>query len=247
MSEENEFSLPGTGYDILAQTIQGYKLASGLSSATEVAQKAGISNRTQVSANNKFLLNLGIIEKDGRKKKITPDGEELALALANSAGEEVEEAWKEVFLGTQEIRELLEMINVQQSIPKEDISGRIASSLGMMKTDKNARKISRLVDLLERAGLIQKDGDSYSLVPDSLENTDSDDSGSEEASVEKNGSSQSEESEKSTSENSRERVNFEHPSLSIAVQIYVDSSATAEQIDHVFSSMAKHLYGRDDD
>jgi hypothetical protein len=34
------------------------------------------------------------------------------------------------------------------------------------------------------------------------------------------------------------------PSLSLAIQIYVDKDMTADQVDHVFASMAKHLYGR---
>ena len=34
------------------------------------------------------------------------------------------------------------------------------------------------------------------------------------------------------------------PSLSVAVQVYVDKDMTPDQVDHVFASMAKHLYGR---
>lgn len=35
------------------------------------------------------------------------------------------------------------------------------------------------------------------------------------------------------------------PSLHIDVQVHIDSSASPEQIDQIFASMAKHLYGRD--
>ncbi len=35
------------------------------------------------------------------------------------------------------------------------------------------------------------------------------------------------------------------PTLSVAVQVYIDKEMTAEQVDHVFASMAKHLYGKD--
>ena len=35
------------------------------------------------------------------------------------------------------------------------------------------------------------------------------------------------------------------PSLHIDVQIHIDSSATLDQIDHIFESMARHLYGRE--
>ena len=34
------------------------------------------------------------------------------------------------------------------------------------------------------------------------------------------------------------------PSLHIDIQIHIDSTATSDQIDHIFSSMARHLYGR---
>jgi len=32
------------------------------------------------------------------------------------------------------------------------------------------------------------------------------------------------------------------PTLSVAVQVYIDKDMSAEQVDHVFASMAKHLY-----
>jgi len=35
------------------------------------------------------------------------------------------------------------------------------------------------------------------------------------------------------------------PSLHIDVQVHIDSTATSEQIDQIFASMAKHLYGKD--
>jgi hypothetical protein len=35
------------------------------------------------------------------------------------------------------------------------------------------------------------------------------------------------------------------PSLSIAIQVYIDKSMDAKQVDQVFESMAKHLYGRE--
>lgn len=34
------------------------------------------------------------------------------------------------------------------------------------------------------------------------------------------------------------------PSLHIDVQVHIDATASAEQIDQIFASMAKHLYGR---
>ncbi|MCL6520389.1 MAG: hypothetical protein K6T99_11210 [Armatimonadetes bacterium] len=34
------------------------------------------------------------------------------------------------------------------------------------------------------------------------------------------------------------------PSVHINVQIHIDANATPEQIDQIFASMAKHLYGR---
>lgn len=35
------------------------------------------------------------------------------------------------------------------------------------------------------------------------------------------------------------------PSLNLAVQVYIDKDMSAEQVDHVFASMAKHLYGKE--
>lgn len=46
--------------------------------------------------------------------------------------------------------------------------------------------------------------------------------------------------------NERARMNFENeaPTVHIDVQIHLPAAATAEQIDQIFASMAKHLYSR---
>ncbi len=41
------------------------------------------------------------------------------------------------------------------------------------------------------------------------------------------------------------KVTANEPSVHIDIQIHIDSSATLEQIDQIFSSMARHLYGRE--
>ncbi len=44
----------------------------------------------------------------------------------------------------------------------------------------------------------------------------------------------------------RMEANVSEPSVHIDIQIHIDSTASAEQIDQVFSSMARHLYRRDE-
>ena len=45
-------------------------------------------------------------------------------------------------------------------------------------------------------------------------------------------------------EEQRRRIVAPEPSVHIDIQIHIDSSATAEQIDQTFASMARHLYGK---
>ena len=42
------------------------------------------------------------------------------------------------------------------------------------------------------------------------------------------------------------RITSSDPALHIDIQIHIDSSASADQIDQIFASMARHLYGRED-
>lgn len=37
----------------------------------------------------------------------------------------------------------------------------------------------------------------------------------------------------------------EYPALHVDIQVHIDASASAEQIEQIFASMAKHLYGRE--
>ena len=41
------------------------------------------------------------------------------------------------------------------------------------------------------------------------------------------------------------KVTVNEPSVHIDIQIHIDSSATPEQVDQIFASMARHLYGRE--
>ena len=44
---------------------------------------------------------------------------------------------------------------------------------------------------------------------------------------------------------SRDRIAAREPTVHIDVQIHIDSSASSAQIDQIFASMARHLYGRE--
>lgn len=43
--------------------------------------------------------------------------------------------------------------------------------------------------------------------------------------------------------NSYGTVETKRPALHIDIQVHIDATASAEQIDFIFASMAKHLYG----
>ena len=45
--------------------------------------------------------------------------------------------------------------------------------------------------------------------------------------------------------NSKVTVATNRPALHIDIQVHIDATASAEQIDFIFASMAKHLYGHE--
>src|SRR5271170_5125181 len=95
---EAGFPLPGSSYKELIKIIQGYGKIAGEASLADVAKLTAI-NETGVSANNKFLVAIGVV-KGGKKKTITPAGAELAIALQHELAEETATKWRTVVEGT---------------------------------------------------------------------------------------------------------------------------------------------------
>lgn len=235
------FALPNNGYDIIEKIMHAYVL-SGQNPVTldDVAKRAGM-DRTQVSANHAFLVSVGVLA-GSNKKHLTGTGNELALAISNKLADVTSQIWATIMQGCDDTRKALDMIRVQNGIKKSDIQGRLLNALGMASNPSNKTGVNCLVDVFQKANLIcEKDGMFFRN--DISKNTNGACHENDELDVEADTSINIVKPAEQADFSSGRHI-LPDPSLHIDVQIHIDANATPEQIDQIFASMSKHLYGR---
>src|SRR5215475_11556776 len=91
---EDKFKLPRSSYEEICKIIKAYGRLTEPASLDEVAQLCAM-NRTAISANNAFLVNVGLID-GGKKKSATLKGSELARALEHELPDQIQDRWARV-------------------------------------------------------------------------------------------------------------------------------------------------------
>ena len=130
MANDQEFALPGSGYDIIKKILHAYLLCGEKEVALgEVSQKAGM-NKAQVSRNNGFFTSVGILE-GGRKKTLTAKGHKVALAVSHDDQEATAGAWRGVIAESPALSGIIDMIKVQGGVAQASIITKIASHFGI--------------------------------------------------------------------------------------------------------------------
>jgi hypothetical protein len=148
-----EFPLPGSSYKELAKIIQGYGRIGGEASLADVAKLTAM-NETGISANNKFLVAIGVV-KGGKKKAITPIGAELATALEHNLIEEAAAKWRAVVDATDFLQKVIAAVRIRKGMDESSLESHVAYSAGQPKTPAVATGARTVVDILTAAGLLK--------------------------------------------------------------------------------------------
>jgi hypothetical protein len=151
-----EFPLPGSSYKELIKIIQGYGRIGTEASLADVAKLTAI-NETGVSANNKFLVAIGVV-KGGKKKAITPVGAELATALEHSLPEEAALKWRAVVDATDFLQKVIAAVRIRKGMDESSLESHVAYSAGQPRTPGVATGARTVVDILTAAGLLKDEG-----------------------------------------------------------------------------------------
>ena len=164
MNNEEKLSLPGSGYEVITKILHAYALCGGKpASLADVASKAGV-DKTVVSRNNGFLNSLGLLS-GGKSKSLTEEGKELAIALGNDMEEDAALSWRRTFLSASSTKPVIDMLQVQKQIPKEQFVGKVASTLGIVSGKAGVSVgINTLAEILLRSGLLKDSDGKYSIV-----------------------------------------------------------------------------------
>jgi len=170
MSEET-FHLPTAGYERIARIIAGYFLAGAGDKPVSVSTVADTIAMKQpnISANNKFFLSTGILEKPGRRYQLTPEGVELARVLdhfreytdeeSTLVPEHVQSAWAMIVMKNDFLSGVTSAVRVRGTMETEAFARHIALTSGAPNKPHYLTGARTVISILKISGkLTEEDG-----------------------------------------------------------------------------------------
>ena len=136
--------------------MQGYAQVSGEIVPSDVARVIGI-HETIVSANNRFLVAVGIVQ-GGKKKTMTSTGRDLALALEHGMESEIRRNWRTIVDTTEFFQQVIAVVRIRKGMDESSLESHVAYSAGQPKTSRTLSGAGTVVEILKVAGLLKEDG-----------------------------------------------------------------------------------------
>ena len=162
MSES--FKLPGSSYEELIKIVKAYSTSKiGVQMSLEnVAQATGM-DKTVVSRNNGFLVQLGFIS-EGNQKSPTQIGWDIGRAYTNNMDEEVARIWRETIEKDEFLSRMLSAVKIRNGMEKASLINHILYSSGS-KTNNNTRTgANTVIEVYKVASLISETDGKVSTI-----------------------------------------------------------------------------------
>lgn len=149
------YKLPGSSYDELVKIIRAYSMnkCGAVVSLADLSQASGI-DRTIISRNNGFLIQVGLIT-EGNKKASTEMCVELGKAYQFNMSDQIEKIWSDVVDHDDFLGHMVSAIQIKGKMTKNDFINHILFSSSNNNSN-NARagavavieilKLTRLID-----------------------------------------------------------------------------------------------------
>ena len=162
------FRLPAASMEELLKVIQAYaNVKEGVAlSIDEIAQATGMP-RTSVSANNGFLVQVGLIG-EGNKKAATEIGRSLGRAYMSKITDEVERIWKEIVAEDDFLSRMISAVRIRGGMDKTSFVNHIIYSSGQNDNKKTRAGANAIIDILKSISLIDETDGKITVI-DSVE------------------------------------------------------------------------------
>ena len=165
-----KIALPRSSIAELCKIIMAYVQVRNEASPKQVADLAAV-NQTQVSGNNAFLCQAGIID-GGRKKKCTELGRRLGRSLEHEREDEITSAWRDVVQKTEFLSNLVSTVRLQQTKTEKDFVDHVLFVADAKRHRNSLAGARTVLDILTTAGFVQNIEGKVSLAPTSDPATD---------------------------------------------------------------------------
>jgi hypothetical protein len=236
----DKLSLPVSSFRELVKIIKGYSSAGDEVTLDEMTKLVAM-NRTRVSANNKFLAEIGLIQ-GGRRKSVTPLGKKLGRALDMKREDEAKEAWQEALRSNETMANLVTTVRIKGGMTAEDLASHILFVSGEKNTKGNRTGARTVVEILKESGSFEEsDGLLHVAAPEAAP------SGFPPALPKKPDESVQPEPEAPETTTKRAQVlSAAHPSITINIQLQLPETENAEVYEKLFKALRTHLLNPDE-
>jgi hypothetical protein len=148
------FSLPSSSISELIKIIVGYSNAGEQASLDDISKLIGM-NRTSISGNNQFLMELGLIE-GGKSKQITGLGVKLGRALEHHQEEDVRQYLSQVVSENDFLSKLVTTLRIKKEMSIDDFLRHIVYASGQSDNSKNRTGSRSVLDILLMSGAVKE-------------------------------------------------------------------------------------------
>lgn len=150
------YKLPGSSYEEFVKIVKAYATGKvGVPMSLDaVAQTAGM-DKTIVSRNNGFLVQLGLIS-DGNKKSPTQEGYDLGRAYSYKMDEQVVRAWRNIIEADEFLNRMLSAIRIRNGMEKTSFINHILYSSGSSNNNSTRAGASTIIEIYKVAKLIEE-------------------------------------------------------------------------------------------
>lgn len=162
------FKLPGSSYEEFVKIIKAYATGKvGIPMSLDaVAQTAGM-DKTIVSRNNGFLVQLALIS-DGNKKSPTQEGLDLGRAYTLKMNDEIVRLWIKIIEGNEFLNRMLSAIRIRNSMEKTSFVNHILYSSGASNNNNTRAGASTIIEIYKVSGLVEEQDGKIIAVDDDL-------------------------------------------------------------------------------
>jgi hypothetical protein len=153
---DGKIKLPRSSYEELVKIVRGYAHQEKPVLLSEIAKVTGMAE-TRISANNSFLIGIGLIE-DGKAKIATPIGKDLGKAIEHGMSDEISNIWGKIVKSNDFLSKMIAAVTIRNGMEIGSLEAHIAYSAGEAKASYVETGARAVIEILKASGLVIVDG-----------------------------------------------------------------------------------------
>lgn len=158
------FKLPGSSYDELVKIIKAYSTGKvGQPMSLDIISQTIGMDKTIVSRNNGFLVQLGLVS-EGNKKSPTEIGQALGRAYNLNMINEVTKIWRDIIENNEFLTRMLSAIKIRQGMDKSSFINHILYSSGLNPNNNSKAGANTIIEIYKAAGLVTDNDGQISVL-----------------------------------------------------------------------------------